>query len=102
MATEAKRDAATRMAIVVALGLAALAGAAWLIGVVKQNTMLEGSHPREAYAAVKRAAGPRMQVRKVDIGTNEMSVLAWDPDMPQWRWVANTRRRSGFGQWYDA
>jgi hypothetical protein len=102
MTTAAKRDAATRMAVFVGLGLAALAGAAWLIGVAKQNTLLEGSHPREAFAAVKHAAGPRMQVRKVEVTTNQMSVLAWDPDMPEWRWVANTRRRSGFGHWYDA
>lgn len=102
MTTEAKRDQATLAAIFIALGLAALAGSLWLIGVHQQNTLLEGSHASEAFAAVKRAAGPRMQVRKIDIGTNEMSVLAWDPDMPEWRWVSNTRRRSGFGHWYDA
>jgi hypothetical protein len=102
MTTVARRDAATRTAILAGLGLAALVGAGWLIGVVRQNTLLESSHPREAFAAVKRVAGPRMQVRKIEIGPNEMSVLAWDPDMLQWRWVANTRRRSGFGYWYDA
>ncbi len=102
MTTAAKRDAATRAAIVVALGLAALVAVGWAIGVQRQNTMLVGSHPREAFAAVKRAAGPRMQVRKIEVGTSEMLLLAWDPDMPEWRWVANTRRRSGFGHWYDA
>lgn len=102
MITQATRDAAIRTTLVVGVGLAALAGTLWLVGVHRQNTLLEGSHAREAFAAVKRAAGPRMQVRKIEIGTNEMSVLAWDPDMPQWRWVANTRRRSGFGHWYDA
>jgi hypothetical protein len=102
MTTAEKRDAATRMAILVGVGLAILVGVIWLVAVQRQNTLLEGGHPREAFAALKRAAGPRMQVRKIEVTTNQMSVLAWDPDMPEWRWVANTRRRSGFGHWYDA
>src|ERR1700742_4693678 len=82
--------------------IAAVAGTLWLAGVQHQTTLVEGNHPREAFAALKRAAGPRMQVRKVDISPTEMSVHARDPDMPEWRWVPNTRRRSGFGHWYDA
>jgi len=100
LTTEAKRDAATRTAILVALGLAALVGVVWLIGIQQQNTLLGGSHPREAFAAVKRVAGPRMRVRKIEISTTEMSVLAWDPDMPDQRWVSGTRR-SGGGHWYS-
>jgi hypothetical protein len=100
MTTEAKRDAATRAAILAGLGLAAAVGASWLVGVRMQNTLLEGAHPREAFAAVKRAAGPRMQVRKIEMSTNEISVLAYDPDMSDQRWVSGTRR-SGGGHWYS-
>ncbi len=62
--------------VLAGLALAAVAGVAWLVGVHKQDTMLEAHHPRDAFAAVKAAAGPRMQVRKIQIGKNEMSVLA--------------------------
>jgi hypothetical protein len=101
MSTREKRNTATRTAILVVFGLAVLVGGSWLLGVQKQNTLLLGSHPREAFAAVKRAAGPRMQVRRIDISTNEMSVLAWDPDMPDQRWLSNNQRRSGPGHWYS-
>lgn len=57
--------------------------------------MLQADHPREAFAAVKRAAGPRMQVRKIEIGRDEMSVLAFDPDMPEWRHTSGTRSHPG-------
>ena len=88
-------------AIAAGLTLTAFAGLLWLAGVHRHNTMLEGGHPREAFAAVKSAAGPRMQVRKIEIGKDEMSVLAYDPDMPDQRWVAHNQRRSGLGHWYS-
>src|SRR5690242_18971392 len=101
MSTREKRNTATRTAILVVFGLAVVVGASSLLGIRKQNTLLLGSHPREAFAAVKRAAGPRMQVRRIDVSTNEMSVLAWDADMPDQRWLSNNQRRSGPGHWYS-
>jgi hypothetical protein len=86
-------------AILAGLGLAAVLGLAWLIGVHQQDAMLESGHARAAFAAVKAAAGPRMQVRKIKISRREMSVLAYDPDMPQTRYVPGNRSHSGY--WYE-
>jgi hypothetical protein len=99
MMTEEELDAALRRMIVPGLALAAVLGVAWLVGVHKQDAMLKAAHAREAFAAVKAAAGPRMQVRKIQIGVDEMSVLAYDPDMPEWRYV---RDPDSWGHWYNA
>jgi hypothetical protein len=93
-------DGAARRAIFPALVLATLLGVAWLVGVRKHDAMLEAAHARAAFAAVKAAAGPRMQVRKIQISKGEMSVLAYDPDMPEWRYVGGTRGHPG--HWYNA
>jgi hypothetical protein len=61
--------------------------------------MLQSGHPREAFAAVKRAAGLRMQVRKIEISADEMLVLAYDPDMPDWCYAAGNRGHPG--HWYS-
>lgn len=87
-------------AILGAVGLAAALGLAWLVGVHRQDTMLRGSHARAAFAAVKADAGPRMQIRKIQISDEEMSVLAYDPDMSPWRYVSGTRSHPG--HWYYA
>jgi hypothetical protein len=84
------------------LGLAALLGIAWLVGVHKKDAMLDASHPREAFAAVKKAAGPRMQARKIKIGRDEMAVMAVDPDMSPWRYVSGGGRADHSGHWYYA
>jgi hypothetical protein len=88
--------------IPIAVALAVLLGGAWLFGVHKQSTMIEAKHAREAYAAVKIAAGPRMQVRKIQINQDRMSVLAVDPDMPAWRYVPGSGRAGHPGHWYYA
>ena len=100
MITKDRLEAAAPRLLFAGLALAAVAGVAWLVGVHKQDTMLEAHHPRDAFAAVKAAAGPRMQVRKIQIGKSEMSVLAYDPDMSPWRYVGGTRSHPG--HWYYA
>ena len=90
MTASNKRSAASR-AILAVLILAALAATLWLVAVHRQNAMFEGLHARDAFAAMKAAAGPRMQVRKIDIVSGEMLVLAVDPDMPDLRWSEGNR-----------
>jgi hypothetical protein len=102
MTASNKRDKALHSTVLMALLLAAAAVTLWLVGVHKQSTMLLAGHARDAFAAVKMAAGLRMQVRKLDIGTNEMVVHAVDPDMPDLRWSEGnrthpSRRYSGQG-----
>ena len=92
--------AAALPALPYAVGIAAVAGLAWLIGVQRHDTLLDGGHARAAFAAVKQAAGPRMQVRTIKIARDELTVLAFDPDMSQWRYVSGTRQHSG--HWYNA
>jgi hypothetical protein len=99
MIAQQRLDTAAPLAIVGILGVAAVAGLLWLAGVQKQATMLQSGHPREAFAAVKRAAGLRMQVRKIEISADEMLVLAYDPDMPDWRYAAGNRGHPG--HWYS-
>ncbi len=89
-------------AVFYVLGLAALLGVAWLAGVQKKDGMFEAGHPRAAFAAVKKAAGPRMQVRKIEIRRDEMTVLAVDPDMSPWRYVSSSGRGGHPGHWYYA
>jgi hypothetical protein len=92
---------ATPSAIFSLLGLAALLGVVWLVGVHKRDAMLDASYSREAFTAVKNAAGPRMQVRKITISRDEMTVLAVDPDMSPWRYAPG-RGRGHSGHWYYA
>src|ERR1700757_4350792 len=99
MIAQQRLDTAAPLAIVGILGSAAVAALLWLAGVQKQATMLRSGHPREAFAAVKRAAGLRMQVRKIEISADEMLVLAYDPDMPDWRYAAGNRGH--LGHWYS-
>src|SRR4029077_20827758 len=99
MITKKPLDAAAPWAVFGGLGLSAFLGVIWLVGVHKQDTMLVANRPREAFAAVKRAAGLRMQVRKIKISRDEMLVLAYDPDMPEWRYVAGNRVHAG--HWYS-
>jgi hypothetical protein len=101
MITKDRLIAAIPSAIACALAVAAILGIAWLVGVRKTDTMLDGGHARAAFAAVKRAAGPRMQVRKIKISRDELTVLAFDSDMPEWRYVP-AAGRSNPGHWYDA
>jgi hypothetical protein len=100
MITKDKLEGAGTRVFLAGLALAAVAGVAWLVGVHKQDTMLEAHHPRDAFAAVKAAAGRGMQVRKIQISKSEMSVLAYDPDMSPWRYVGGTRSHPG--HWYYA
>ena len=100
MMTKEGFDPAAPQVVFGGLALAACLGAAWLFGVHKQDAMLVANHARKAFAAVKAAAGQHMQVRKIQIGSGEMSVLAYDPDMPQRRYVSGSRYHAG--HWYDA
>jgi hypothetical protein len=102
MITKDQWAAATPAAAFCAFGLAALLGVAWLIGVQHKDAMFDAGHSREAFAAVKRAAGPHMLVRKVEISPNGMTVLAFDPDMPPSRYVSSSGRGGPAGHWYNA
>jgi hypothetical protein len=64
--------------------------------------MFDPGRARDAFAAVKKAAGPRMQVRKIEISREKMSVLAVDPDMSQSRYVPGSGRAGHPGHWYQA
>jgi len=101
MITRDRLITAAPAAVAWALAVAAIVGIAWIVGVRKTDTMFEAGHAREALAAVKRAARPYMQVRKIKIDRGEMTVLAYDPDMPEWRYAPG-RGRGRPGHWYDA
>ena len=74
--------------------LALLFGIACLAGVRPTDTLLETEQARRAFAAVKRYAGPRMQVRNLVVTPGELTVWAMDPDMSPWRTTPGTRQHS--------
>jgi hypothetical protein len=73
---------------------ALLFGIACLAGVRPTDTLLESGQAQRAFEAVKRHAGPRMQVRNVVIKPGELTVWAMDPDMSPWRTTPGTRQHS--------
>jgi hypothetical protein len=58
------------------------------------DTLLESGQAQRAFDAVKRHAGPRMQVRNLVIKPGELTVWAMDPDMSPWRTTPGTRQHS--------
>ena len=61
-------DGAVRRAVFAALAPAVLLAWPGWSGSAGHDAMLEARHTHDAFAAVKAAAGPRMQVRKIQIG----------------------------------
>jgi hypothetical protein len=73
---------------------ALLFGIACLAGVRPTATLLETGQAQRAFEAVKRHAGPRMQVRNVNVKPGELTVWAMDPDMSPWRTTPGSRQHS--------
>jgi hypothetical protein len=87
----------TAAAIAFCTALAALAicfGGACLVGVRRADAMFETGQAQRAFEAVKHRAGPRMQVRTLDITPRMLTVWAADPDMSPWRFTPSTRQHS--------
>jgi hypothetical protein len=86
------------LACVIGATVAPLLGIAWLVGVHQADDLFDTLPARQAIAAVKRQAGPRMQARTIEITPAEITIWAMDPEMPPERYVPGNRQH--FAHYY--